>query len=146
MSVWVNVWGGPLARRGKGKMGLAALLCALALSGCIDDFDNPKGYGRSPDGRSPDGGGPDGHDCAALCTEYEQCDGSTSASECRSQCDDTDRIVRAAGCEQVYDDLIACYAREDDFCSASESCADEVDDFVSCISYYCLSNVDGCSL
>jgi len=141
MSVWVNVWGAPPARRG--KMGLAAFVCALALSGCIDDFDHPRGYGRSPDGSDASDRG---DDCAELCTKYARCDGSTDASECRSQCDDTERIVRAAGCDREYDDLIDCYARADDFCSASESCAREVDDFAACISAHCLNDIDGCPI
>ncbi|HVR18932.1 MAG TPA: hypothetical protein VMS65_04535 [Polyangiaceae bacterium] len=141
MSVWVNVWGGPPGRRG--KLGLAALVCALALSGCIDDFDHPKGYGRSP-GASNGSNGTDG--CAELCTEYASCDSSTSASECRSQCGETERLVRAAGCDGVYDDLLDCYARADDLCAAPESCAREVDDFAACISDHCLNHIDGCPI
>jgi len=130
MSMWVNVWGAPLGRGG--KMGLAAL--AFALIGCIDDFDNPKGYG----------GPPGGYDCATLCAESARCEDGSEETACRSQCDELERIVRAADCERTLDDLVGCYTRADDFCSVPDECTDEANALSSCVTSYC--ELHGCTL
>jgi hypothetical protein len=113
-------------------MGLAAV--AFTLIGCIDDFDHPKGYGGPP-------GGPD---CAALCAESATCSDGEEEDDCRQQCDELERIVRAADCERTLDDLLGCYTRADSLCSLPDECADDANDLSACVTTYC--ELHGCTL
>ena len=136
MPVWVNVWGKVLPRRI-----LATALAACAV-GCIDDFDNPKGYGPSS------GSGTYGRNresCAELC-ERSVCDGGSSSRECREQCDEISSMARRGGCSDELDDLLSCIAGLSNACTQQEACNPEVEDFSYCISRYCETDPAGCEI
>jgi hypothetical protein len=131
MRMWVNVWGMVPARRN--GVGLVAL--ALALGGCIDDFDDPRGYGT---------GGTRTGACTELCKRTVRCPGYGSESDCKVECERAERLVRQSGCERSYRDLIDCYEAADDICAAPDACSDEGDRFSTCFTEYCWNHEDEC--
>ena len=146
MSVWVNVWVAQPARCA-GKMALAVTSSAHShLSGCIDDFDNPKGYGRSPDAAARTARRSDMPKATAqICarnTSVRRRDERERLS--RVNATTLERIVRAAGCEPVFDDLIDCYTTGRLLLfRAGRRAAHEVDDFAIVHQRLLLENVDG---
>jgi hypothetical protein len=131
--VWVNVWGAARVLR------FATLVVmGSAAAGCIDDFDHPKGYGRS--------GGASAYDCRDLCSDSRRCDSDASEAECRSQCASIERIVDDAGCERAWDDVLDCAGSAPGSCeTASNVCADELEDFTTCLSNYCSTYPEDCN-
>jgi hypothetical protein len=128
MRVWVNVWGKASAR-----CGTLGLVAATLAAGCIDDFDNPKGYGGASD-------------CGTLCAEISRCPSTeTSENECRTQCNEIERIVRDAGCPRIFEDFVTCVARAPDVCDLDDACEEEAEDYAVCITHYCSNQPDECS-
>jgi len=132
MRVWVNVWGTAPARCGRS----GPVVLALALGGCIDDFDDPKGYGAGSTS-----------ECRDLCVEASECPGSDaqSASECVEQCDELERVMRRADCREHFDDFMNCYARVRDICAPEDTCGEESQGFFDCFSEHCAAYPDDCS-
>ena len=95
MPMWVNVWG---------KM---ALLAPLVVA-CIDDFDDPKGYGPSDGTR--DTFGDRGVSCTELCREGAACGDGIDDDDCREQCDELTQVSRRAGCTEDFEELLDCLA------------------------------------
>ena len=136
MRVWVNVWGTALRR----FLATALALCAV---GCIDDFDNPHGYGPS-DGSNTYG--KSGYTCADLCEQSARCDDGSSAAECRSQCGEISDIARRGGCSDELDDVLECIAGLSNACTQQDACYSEIDDFSGCIERYCQIDPAGCPI
>jgi hypothetical protein len=135
MIAWVRVWGNVLGRRAR-----ASSLClAFVLSGCIDDFDDPHGYGTGPSG------GGSRIDCSDICEADRTCSGVDDVSDCKSSCAQVEPLIRQSGCKDEWDDALDCFSRVDDICTAQESCSDEAEEVSYCLQYYCESHLDACS-
>jgi len=136
MLAWVNVWGKALG----GRLGVLAMALAPCLGGCIDDFDNPKGYGEGSSGSGTNSG----YDCADLCADSERCGGGSDL-DCNEQCDMLDELVRGTACSDELDDAFECLSRANDVCAAQQdACLDETEDFTSCIQDHCAGSRDDC--
>jgi hypothetical protein len=138
MIVWVNVWGKVLGER----LGIVTVALALCLGGCIDDFDHPQGYGG--DGSNGGSSGVSGYDCAALCRESQSCDGS-DPRDCKSECDQVENLVNQSGCDDSFNNVLRCLSRLSDPCSQQDVCADDINDFSTCISLFCQVHPEDCS-
>ena len=131
MSVWVNVWG--WATR---TMRGGALFVVLAtVSGCIDDFDNPKGYGAT--------GGSNRLDCSDMCDRIATCDGSSVAS-CQRDCTELEELLDSSGCSDEFDDVIDCLSGLRNVCTEQAACEPSTERFVGCVSRYCEGNFERC--
>lgn len=128
MRVWVNVWGS------------LALLGPL-LVGCIDDFDDPHGYGPS-DGTS-DTFGDRRLSCSDLCEESARC-GTGDIEDCRDQCNQLTEISRRAGCTDDLEDVLDCLAAGTSVCTQQDRCESVTFDFSNCIERYCGTRYDEC--
>ncbi|HEX6272309.1 MAG TPA: hypothetical protein VFZ53_04695 [Polyangiaceae bacterium] len=112
------------------------MVAALALGGCIDDFDDPKGYGAGSTS-----------ECRDICVEASDCPGSDepSASECVEQCDELEQVARRADCRELFDGFVTCYTRLRDICAAEDECGEEGRSFIDCFSEHCEEYPDDCS-
>jgi hypothetical protein len=135
MRVWVNVWG-TVTRR------LVAVALAPLLVGCIDDFDDPKGYGPR-DGTS-DTFGPSNLTCSELCEESASCDGGGDDDDCSEQCSELTGVARRAGCTEDFEEILDCLAGLRNVCSQQEDCSQVAFHFQSCIESYCQTNPSDC--
>jgi hypothetical protein len=137
MRVWVNVWGTALYRR------LLATALAACSVGCIDDFDNPKGYG--PRDGSPTYG-KNGYTCSEFCERNSTCDDGGSEFECRNQCEDIADVAQRGGCSDELDDLLECLAELPNICTQQDACYSEVESFSDCISEFCALDPGDCPI
>lgn len=114
--------------------GLGMAMLALFTAGCIDDFD------KVGDGQF--GGGPS---CASLCDEAAECEGNEGAADCRNQCEDIERIVERAGCDDEFRDFLDCASELSDICRiAEDECAVEIQVYGECVTLYCDRYPDDC--
>lgn len=123
MSVWVNVWRrATLAMRGVGWFALVA-----TTNGCIDDFDDPKGYGATESGDRRDSSR---NGCFEICERGRSCQ---SELECKRQCADFQAEAESAGCSEEYADLIDCALEVDDICTSDDACEAAIERFAICM-------------
>ena len=135
MRVWVNVWGTATLRY------FVAAAFAPLLFGCIDDFDDPKGYG--PRDGSSDTFGEQGLTCTELCAKSEACGGGDEL-DCREQCDELSRVSRRAGCTENLGKVLDCLAELRNVCTQQEDCSQLTFHFSSCIESYCQTHPSDC--
>jgi hypothetical protein len=136
MRVWVNVWGTVTFRR------LVAMGLATLVVGCIDDFDNPKGYG--PRDSSGDTFGPSSKTCSELCEESATCFGGSDDDDCREQCSELTEVSRRAGCMDDFEEILDCLGGLRDACTQQEHCSQAAFHFQSCMESYCSTNPSDC--
>ena len=129
MRVWVNVWGTVTLRR------FCAVGLATLVVGCIDDFDNPKGYG--PRDGTNDTFGPSGRTCSELCAQSVACGDGGDEGDCREQCNELTERSRRAGCTDDLEDILDCLAGLSNACTQQENCSQAAFHFQSCIESYC---------
>jgi hypothetical protein len=116
--------------------GLGMAMLALFTAGCIDDFD------KVGDGQF--GSGPS---CASLCEKAAECDGSQGVADCRNQCEEIERIVERADCEDDFRDFLNCASEVPDICRVSDDqCAAEVQVYGECVTLYCERYPDDCGV
>ena len=114
--------------------GLGMAMLALLTAGCIDDFD------KVGDGQF--GGGPS---CESLCEDAAECQDSQTVADCKDQCDEVERIVERAGCEEEFRDFMSCASEVPDICRVGEDrCASEVQIYTECVILYCDRYPDDC--
>ncbi len=130
MHVWVNVWGKVTLRRA------ALLLFAPLFVGCIDDFDDPHGYGPNDSSSTSGTHGPQGATCPDLCEASVSCGGNTE-DDCRDQCSQLTEVSRRTGCEDELDDILDCLAGLSNVCSQQDRCSDGALRFSDCVTAYC---------
>jgi len=119
MSVWVNV------RRWTTR-GARVLALGASVSGCIDDFDDPKGYGGT-DGRSRSSRG----GCFEVCEKGAACNDELT---CKRDCAELEAEIEAAGCIEEWEDLIECALELDSICADTDACEASVARFARCAS------------
>jgi hypothetical protein len=103
------------------------LALVASTSGCIDDFDDPKGYGATG-GSDRSGGAREG--CFEICERAASCQ---SELDCKRQCVDFEAEVEAAGCSEEYADLIDCALEVDDICTSDDACEASIERFAICL-------------
>jgi hypothetical protein len=131
MPVWVNVWG---RARDEGLRAASLTLLVVSLVGCIDDFDNPKGYGAEPGANGGTGGGGGLNvrpDCSDVCAESRRCSGGGEL-DCRDECAELESLARASGCERELDEVLKCLDRLTNVCTQQDACYPAVEDFSFC--------------
>jgi hypothetical protein len=101
------------------------LALVASTSGCIDDFDDPKGYGASSGRR---GSTRDG--CFEVCERAASCQ---SELDCKRQCADFEAQVESAGCSEEYAELIDCALEVDDVCVSDDACESFIERFAICL-------------
>ena len=116
MNVWVNVW--------RWTRGAVLLALSASVSGCIDDFDDPKGYGAAG-GRSSVS---TRQGCFRLCEESVGC-GATDELSCKRVLESE---AEAAGCSEELAELVECLLTLEDVCSPEDGCQAEVERFLNC--------------
>ena len=115
------------------RFGLGMAMLALLAAGCIDDFD------KVGDGQF--GSGPS---CASVCERAADCENS-EAADCTNQCEEIQRIVERADCEEDFRDFMSCASELPDICRASEDqCADETESYTECLLGYCNRYPEDC--
>ena len=127
MNVWVNVW--------RWTRGAVLLALSASVSGCIDDFDDPKGYGAAG-GRHINA---QPEETLAL-RELEPVPKVRSAIGLRYG--EHVRVVggpavleseaEAAGCSEELAELVECLLTLEDVCSPEDGCQAEVERFLNC--------------
>ena len=136
MRVWVNVWGKVTLRR------FVTIVFAPLLCGCIDDFDDPKGYGPR-DGTSGTYG-KSGYTCSDLCERNSMCDDGGSMLGCRRQCEDIATTSQRAGCSEELDMVFDCLANLSNVCSQTDVCYNEANRLSDCLAPYCAIDPAAC--
>jgi hypothetical protein len=101
--------------------GVVTVALLASASGCIDDFDDPKGYG----GRRVA--------CPDLCERSARCEGADPA-DCERDCDEAEAEVAAAGCSEEYEEFLDCLSRLEDVCRWQEACESTLQRFAICLS------------
>jgi hypothetical protein len=118
-------------------LGFGTAMLALFTAGCIDDFD------KVGDGQFGSGG----PSCASVCERAAECEGSDDLADCTNSCEEIERIVRRANCEEDFDDFMSCASDLPDICRASEDqCAAETEAYSSCLLGYCNRYPDDCGV
>jgi len=72
-----------------------------------------------------------GADCESLCEDGQECEGAPEV-DCAKSCEETEKAVEAAGCEDQYDDYLSCASDVDDICAPGDACATEAAAFLTC--------------
>ncbi len=123
MSMWVHVW----RRATRATRGVTLLALVSSTSGCIDDFDDPKGYGETGgnDRRVSTRGG-----CFEVCERAASCQ---SELDCKRECANFEAEIEAAGCSEEYADVIDCALELDDVCASQDACAASIERFAICL-------------
>lgn len=62
-----------------------------------------------------------GDDCESLCEDGNECEGVEEKVDCGKFCEDLEKLVEAAGCEDQYDDSLSCASDQDDVCKADDN-------------------------
>jgi hypothetical protein len=74
-----------------------------------------------------------GADCESLCEDTQECEGAEKV-DCAKQCEETEKAVEKAGCEDQYDDVLSCASDQDDVCKPDEdACKSELSAFTKCM-------------
>jgi hypothetical protein len=90
-----------------------------------------------------------GNDCKSACEDGNECPGVTTKVDCDDQCDKGEKLAEDADCSDQYDDLVGCFADQDDICKpAADACKAELTAASACITPYCIKNpnVEGCKI
>ena len=133
MNVWVHVWRGVT----KTLRGVVTVALLASASGCIDDFDDPKGYGAN--------GGRSGRlDCSDMCERIASCD-EQNVESCQRDCVELEGIIDDSGCSDEFQDAIDCFAALDDLCLEQSACDPEVERFTTCMSDSCGDGFEACA-
>ena len=122
MGVWVNVWRWTTS-------GATVLALGASVSGCIDDFDDPKGYGGAKDGSSRSRSSRAG--CFEVCEKGRACNDELT---CKRDCAELEAEVEAAGCFEEWEDLVECALELDSICADTDACEASVASFARCAS------------
>jgi hypothetical protein len=126
MSVWVNVWRSAT----KATLGIPLFAVVLSVSGCIDDFDDPIGYGGAG------GGGRSGstrRGCFEVCERTASCAGADELS-CKRDCAEIEAEAEAAGCSEEWAQVIECALELDSLCADTGACDAALGSFTRCSS------------
>jgi hypothetical protein len=127
MSVWVNVW----QRAMKTMRGVTLLALVVSMSGCIDDFDDPKGYGAATGGNDERGSSRSG--CFELCERAASCPGADEL-DCKRECVELEVDAEAAGCSEEWADFVECALELETLCANQGACDASVARFARCAS------------
>ena len=75
-----------------------------------------------------------GPDCESQCEDANECEGPDN--DCAKDCEELEKAIEKAGCEDQYDDYLSCVSDLDDVCKASASdCKSENDAFGKCMGF-----------
>lgn len=76
-----------------------------------------------------------GADCESMCEDGNECEGAKSR-DCAKECEELEKAVEKAGCEDQFDDLISCQSDVDDICKPpADACKSENSAFGKCMGF-----------
>jgi hypothetical protein len=127
MSVWVNV----RQRAMKTMRGVTLLALVVSTSGCIDDFDDPKGYGATSTTGGRSGSSRGG--CFEVCERSASCPGADEL-DCKRDCADLEVGAETAGCSTEWADFIECALELETLCADRGACDAFLTRFSRCVS------------
>ena len=86
-----------------------------------------------------------GSDCESWCEDTLDCLRSQvdddaleeAKSRCDEACDELEEQAEDAGCEDAFDEYLACVEEKGDVCDGSPKCASKQSTYGSCIAKYC---------
>ena len=76
-----------------------------------------------------------GPDCESQCEDAQECEGAEK-EDCAKGCEELEKPVEKAGCEDQYDDLLSCSGDIDDICKPpANPCESENKAFGKCMGF-----------